>query len=224
VRPGLLAVGTAFLAVAVALTAAFYALPVPQKEHETATEVPPVDTNPNGTLSVLLSGTNSSTGSFNLTWGASRPVDVELYDVPGCTSPGAGCPRSDPVASWTSQSSGAYTWTGPVAFPYLLVWTDKQRETIALWASAVAQQTQPGSFPILMDLLVDAAVLALATTGALAIFLGSFLKAGYRPPRGPMGPGRAPRTIEGDGVTDPRTDSPSDAAGSLRPGPTAPMG
>jgi hypothetical protein len=210
--------------VAAALTIAFYGLPPPQQQQEVTTYVPATGTNLNGTLSVLLSGSNTSSGSFNLSWGASGKVDAELYDVPGCPAPTANCPLSHRVATWSGSTSGTYQFSGPVVYPYLLVWTDRAPRTVDFWASSLAQQSVPGSFPVVMVILIDVAVISLATTGTLALFLGGFLRAGYRPPRRPEPPvARRRPSMAAGRVTAPRMDSPDDGVGSLHPGPPALM-
>lgn len=224
-RPGLLAVGVAFVTLAGALTVAFYSLPGPSQQHDDTTSVPAVDTYPNATLSVLLTGTNASAGSFNVTWGSSGSVDAALYDVPGCASPSAGCPRSTAVASWSHATSGHYTVSGAIAFPYLLVWTDRSPRVVALWANSDDRQTVAVALPIMMQLMVDLSVVVLAASGALAIFLGLFLRADFRRPKEPP---LAGKVLLETGVvleaTGPRTDSPPGEAGPLHPAPHARTG
>ncbi|MCI4358397.1 MAG: hypothetical protein L3J95_03160 [Thermoplasmata archaeon] len=225
-RPGLVVIGVAFLAVAAVSATSLFLWPNTPSTRTVTTEVPSTASGPNETREALLVGTNSTSGTFTLDWQSTGPFRVVLYDVPGCASAASACARGSPLASWPGNLSGHFRADGPLAFPYLLVWTDRSGSVGSLQATAesVAEVTTPA--PVWATLATVGALGSLGAVGVVAFFLGVFLRSGvYRRP-GAADASRRPAVererIPSDGPTGPKTGFPADGAGPPRPGPPSP--
>jgi hypothetical protein len=125
------------------------------------------------------------------TWSSSRSVQVYLYVAAGCPNNTVGyvCPGGPPLKTWWG-TSGTWKWTGSVSEPYLLIVLNPNATdssyTGALVESFPATSTF-GSGVNLLILLIGSVVLI--GFGAVAVFLGMFLRGGvYGAPRTPVGP------------------------------------
>jgi hypothetical protein len=87
------------------------------------------------------------------------------------------------VATWLGVSSGQWSVSGGLRFPYLIVWNESSSTSGNFTASGV-ESTEVAVPPNVVDaLLVDGSAAALSTIGAVAVFLGLFLRPGvYRVP------------------------------------------
>jgi len=216
VRPALVAVGVVLLAVAAVSAGAAVLAPPAPTDQQVSTVVPTLTSGPNQTRQVWLDGTNTSDGSFDLSWQASAPVVVDLYRAPGCPTGGSGCAGVPPAASWPGNASGEFTASGSLAFPYLLVWHDAGRSSITFQATAVSHATVHPTLPTLTLLLSEAAAAALGLIGAAGVYRG-------RPPLVSQSAEDAEMVAaqsEEPEVTGPRT-GPS-GGGSARPPPGPP--
>jgi hypothetical protein len=217
VRTGLVALGTALLAVAVLSATSLYFLPGPPAVRTVTSEVPMIESGPNQTRMVLLQGANG-TASFNVQWQSTADFEVSLYNVPGCASANITCASDPPLASWASGRSGNFTVSGRMVFPFLLVWTDRAGTFASLQATSVCSWNVPASMSLWSSLAADVAAGTLGCIGAVLLFLGLFVRSGvYREDRLPGGPRPAPADPDGFGeeLTAPRRGSPD--AGSATP-------
>jgi hypothetical protein len=222
VRTGLVALGTALLAVAVLSASSLYFLPGPPAVRTVTSEIPTIESGPNQTRMVLLLGANG-TAQFTVQWQSTADFQVTLYNVPGCGSANLTCASDPPIASWASSRSGNYTLSGRMAFPFLLVWTDRAGSFASLQATSVCSWNVPASTSLWSALAADVAAGSLGCIGAVLLFLGLFVRSGvYREDRLPGGPRPAPEDPDGfgDELTAPRRGSPGvESAGPLREPP-----
>jgi hypothetical protein len=227
VRPALVAVGVVFVAVAVVSVASVMIVPPAPQDQVLSTQVPALESGPNQTRQVLLDGTNTSDGSFDLSWKSTGPVLVELYGASGCGSGGVGCAGSPALAHWPRNASGTWTASGQLLYPYLLVWVDVGSSGISFQATGISHAISRPALPMLTLVLSEASAAALAIVGAVSIFLGLFLRSGVYRTRPPpdLTPAEDSATsgagAPGDPVTGPRTGPSADGSGPPRPGPPA---
>ncbi|HEV2165401.1 MAG TPA: hypothetical protein VGS23_00255 [Thermoplasmata archaeon] len=210
-RLGLVVVGIAFLAVAAASATSLYLWPRTPSTQEITTELPVTFSAPNQTREALLSGTSEPAGSFTLDWQASAPFDVELFNAPGCARASVACEKTPAVAEWPANLSGHYEADGALAYPYLVVWTEKGPADASLQATAESVAQVSSTAPAWTSVVTDVALASLGSVGALSLFLGLFLRGGV-----------FARGSDQGGVTGPRTGSPDGEDGSPRPGPPSP--
>ncbi len=220
-RPGLVVVGAAFLAVAAASATALVLTPTdPSAPSAITSDVPMTASTPNQTRMVLLSGTNGSASSFTVRWHSTERFQVELYEAPLCETASLSCVSGGAIAVWPSNLSGNWTTTGWISFPFLLEWTDASGTAGLLGANATCLWVVHWDDPIWSGWVETASTGALAFIGAIVVFLGVFVRGGIyrRPPRsGEDG------SAAGEGaLTAPRTGSPDGGSGSPRRGPSAP--
>lgn len=193
VRPGLVTVGVAFLVLGAGTVASIYALPMQPTTDQQSTVVPLGFVAGHGGGQASLSGTDSSAASFRVQWSSSVNLSVDLYDAPGCSASGS-CVLTNPVRSWTGNTSGDVTVTGALAFPFVLVWSNPSDASGSFQAQAVETYHAHGALPTLTLLLVDGTAGTLILVGGVGLFLGLFLRGGvYRAPPGPRAPPGGPR-------------------------------
>jgi hypothetical protein len=225
VRPGLVVVGIAFIAVAAASAGVALLLPPAPGNLEVSTQVPGIALEPGEAHGVLLAGTNSSDGSFSVSWQSSSPVSSSLYEGAGCGAVGPGCARTDLVASWPANSSGHFGQSGSMVFPYLLVLTDTGGAEVTAQVSAVSHASVPATTSMLALVLPLVSAVALGLVGAVGLFFGLFLRPNvYRAPRRLVSQHADDAAGIADSyrpVTAPRTGSSDGGSGPPPPGPPA---
>ncbi len=183
-RPGLVAVGVGFLLLGAGAVSAFLLVPQRGVTSDDTTVVGPVTTPPGATPhAAVLTGSNTGSGTFDLHWLSSTPAIVDLYDASACPSQPTSCHLGLPMASWNGNTSGVWHLSGPVSFPLLLSWRAAGNLSASFQATAEEQWTTAPAIPMLTLLLVYGSGGALAVVGAVAVFLGLFLRGGvYRGP------------------------------------------
>ena len=130
-----------------------------------------------------------SSASVVFAWASTQSVEVALYDaVPCANATGSLCPGSTAIASWWS-TSGVASWTGAVTNPWYLEVVNPNA-SVAAYNGTLAESypapTMGGDLPLVVLLL---GAVALMGIGALALFLGMFLRGGvYEPARPPVPP------------------------------------
>jgi hypothetical protein len=150
-------------------------------------------------------------------WSSTRSVQVYLYVAAGCPNNTAGyvCPGGPALKTWWSDT-GVWSWTGSVSEPWLLIVVNPN-STAASYNSTLVESypamTAFGSGWNLFVLLIGSIVLI--GIGALALFLGLFLRGGvYGPPREPVGqPDSALLRPDPDEFDDEMWDDTSSATG-----------
>ncbi|MCI4331343.1 MAG: hypothetical protein L3K19_05795 [Thermoplasmata archaeon] len=185
-RPGLVAVGVGFLLLGAGAVGAFLLVPSRGVTSDDATVIGPVSTPPGSTAhAAVLTGTTTGTGSFGVHWISTGPTVVDLYDASNCPLGASNCPLGMPIAAWPSNDSGHWNESGALAFPLLLTWRVAGTSNVTFQASSDEQWTTSAPPPMLTTLLVFGSGGVLAAVGAVAVFLGLFLRTGvYQgPPR-----------------------------------------
>ncbi len=143
-------------------------------------------------------------------WSASKSVRVFLYQAAGCANntPGYVCPGPELKSWWTD--TGIYTYTGSVSEPFLLIVQNVNSTTVLYNGTLVESypaMSSLGSGWELFVILVGSVILI--GFGAIAVFLGVFLRGGvYGPPPQPIGQpdsallGRGSDDLDDDGWDD----------------------
>jgi hypothetical protein len=123
-------------------------------------------------------------------WSSTRSVQVALYVAGGCPNNTVGyvCPAGKALKTWWSDSGG-WSYTGAVSEPWLLVVVNPNSTAASMNGTLVesypAMSTFGGGINLLI-LVVGSVVLI--GIGALALFLGLFLRGGvYGPKPDPVG-------------------------------------
>ncbi len=112
-------------------------------------------------------------------WSASKSVRVFLYQAAGCANntPGYVCPGPELKSWWTD--TGIYTYTGSVSEPFLLIVQNVNSTTVLYNGTLVESypaMSSLGSGWELFVILVGSVILI--GFGAIAVFLGVFLRGG----------------------------------------------
>ena len=183
-RPGLVLLGAALLALAVAGLAALFWVPIPAAP-TTVTTSTTWTASPGQSNSTELVGAPALAGSLEIHWQSSRPLDVALYSSGGCPPGTSGCAGWSPAANWTGATAGNWTVSGTVRFPYLLTWANPGAAPASVALSSVTTESSTATLSTLSELVLGLGVGVLGFGGGLALFLGLFLRGGVygaRPP------------------------------------------
>jgi len=199
VRTGLVVVGIAFLVLAGATVTVVNLLPSTTEVQDRSSLVPQ-PFSADGSGAALLPGADSASGSFTLRWSSTAAVSVWVYRAPGCERVSNACASGPAVANWTRALSGTWSTTGAVAFPFMLVWAGGGSGAGNISASGVQNIQVKTPMALVDTLVIDGAAIALGIVGAVALFLGLFLRGGVYPERRPT-PASAP---DGRGSPPPR--------------------
>lgn len=120
-------------------------------------------------------------------WSSTRSVQVYLYVAGGCPNGTLGyvCPDGNPLQHWWSDT-GTWTWAGSVSEPWLLIVVNPNASDASLNGTLVESYPAPNSFSsgVNFFVLLIGSVLLIGI-GALALFLGLFLRGGVYGPRPP---------------------------------------
>ena len=182
-RPGLVVIGTLLLVLAVAAVSVVMLTPPGTHETRNVWTVPTAELLAGATNFALLPGDNTSDAELSVSWSGTVPTEVRLFEVPGCAAPSLSCARGTPAHAWSAALSGNWSERGSLVFPFLVVW-NTSAPTAGTWGlTAVESISTPVSTGLWSTLVIDAASAALGVVGAVAVFLGLFLRGGaYRGP------------------------------------------
>ena len=214
-RPWLVVLGASLLLIGVgALSGLLFLPPTGVRQQSTSQLVG--HATPPGTLGTfLISGVADHRGTVALNWSSTGPVSVQ-FEPATCSSGTTPC--SGPVLrEWPRNTSGTYSWSGPLDGLYQLTWVTPPRVFANVSASAVVSWTviPPTS---VAEWTAEVASGLLAVVGGIGLFLGVFLRGNYRIP--PPTVSRHAEDAEAIGAfTDPRTGTPADGSGPPRRGP-----
>lgn len=181
-RTGLVAVGVGFLVLAAGALITVNTLPRGTQVQDSFT-VATSSVDPHGTGAALVTGTNVSSGRLAMQWTVSASMNVSLYEAPDCRSVTAACASGVPRFSWNGTGADQWSASGSFTFPYVVVWHSRSNSTSTFSASGVESWTASASVDLVSMLFVDGVAIALGAVGAVATFLGLFLRQGvYRGP------------------------------------------
>ncbi|MCI4340507.1 MAG: hypothetical protein L3K06_04930 [Thermoplasmata archaeon] len=177
-RPGLVIVGALLLVLAVAAIGVVTFAPNGTHEVRNSLAIPVQDLLPNATNFALLTGANASDGTFSISWSSTIPSDVALFQAPGCRSAALACASGPAVQVWTQSHGGNWSVSGSLGFPYLILWNTSS-PIAGTWGLTGTETTTTSLTPgVFQTLVIDLAGGALAVVGAVAVFLGLFLRGG----------------------------------------------
>lgn len=123
-------------------------------------------------------------------WSSTRSVQVSLYVAGGCPNGTLDyvCPNGNALAHWWSDT-GTWSWTGSVSEPWILAVDNPNSSVASLNGTLVESYPAPNAFSsgINFVVLLVGSILLIGI-GALALFLGLFLRGGiYQPKPTPVG-------------------------------------
>ena len=181
-RPGLLFVGGILAVLGIATVATFTLVPVANTTTRDVNLLPQ-PYGPHTSQAALLDGTDAASGTFSVTWRATTPISVQLFDAPGCRSPSSGCASGAPLATWAGSANGTWSLSGGLKFPFLVLWSETANASGNFSATGSETTSDTPAAPLITQLAVYGAGAALTLVGALSVFLGLFLRGGvYRGP------------------------------------------
>ncbi|MCI4328069.1 MAG: hypothetical protein L3J86_00665 [Thermoplasmata archaeon] len=219
-RPWLVIVGVAFLLVGGGALLALLLAPAPSVTQQSTSQLDGQFTPASSTASATIPAANAARGTLVLHWSSTIPVAVDLL-VP-CAPSLFGCVSGPSLASWPANASGSFSFAGSLNREYVLSWATPAGEPATFTFSAVARWTVQSSPPA-ADAIAEVASGLLAGVGAVALFLGLFLRGGFqRPPR--VVSRTADDAAEVARATDPRTGTSAGGSGRLPPGPPSRSG
>ncbi|MFZ0698623.1 MAG: hypothetical protein WAN74_00260 [Thermoplasmata archaeon] len=183
-RKGLLIVGIGVAIVGATFIATIVSLPPPPSQISASLlDVPYV--RDNSTMTETMSPASAPSANVYFSWVSDYPIAVSLYDQFPCAPGNRSCTPTTPLVSWVENASGKWSSSGGVDLPVYVVLTNNGSTPATVSGTVVA--TYVPSTPYLPTWSLVALVtgaLVLLGIGAVAIFLGLFLRAGIygRPP------------------------------------------
>jgi hypothetical protein len=204
-----------FVGVAVALIgvgvliAAFGASPGPSVAIVQSVDAPLIM--PGSEYQHVVPSSLQKTASVVYAWSSTRSVKVFLYVAGSCANqtPGYVCPAGPALMSWW-DTSGVYSYTAAVVAPWLVIVDNVNGTDVAYNGTLVETYVAPPAFGAGWNVYVlIAGSIVLIGIGAVALFLGLFLRGGvYGPRPPPQGQPdaallhRSPDNLEDDGWDD----------------------
>ncbi len=178
-RPGLVAVGVVFVVLGAAVIAAVLISSDAPTLTRTGT-VRLIDLTPGENRTITLPATPSPSADLTLHWIASNATRVEWFASVSCTqSPVGWCFQPKPAASWFSNTSGYWSYSGTAASIYGLFVSDPSNVSVNLSATFTENyRASPLPLTLVPLLVVLAAGALLAGTGGVGVYLGLFLPTG----------------------------------------------
>ncbi len=183
VRTGLVVIGVALAVVGAGLTlSAFFEPGAPSLTQVNPLAAPNLQPGQPRTMVVWLE--NTSSGTLALNWVSSSNVNVSVYRATDCgfvtsNSHVLYCPVGPALASWPSNSSGHWNISGQISFPLLLNLDNAGTKSVtvnAVFDEVWASTSPPVPTWIFVSTLAGGVVCI--TLGAVATFLGLFLRSG----------------------------------------------
>lgn len=185
-RRGLIVVGVAVALVGVGvLIIAFGVSPGASTSDVFSVNAPTIDANQS--FSHVIVGVLQKTATVVYGWSSSHSVKVNLYVALACADNlSRYCPAGPALKSWW-DTSGVYSYTAAVVGPWLVQVNSTNGTATSFNSTLVETYVNPPAFGLSLDVYVLlAASIVLVGIGALALFLGLFLRGGIydrAPPR-----------------------------------------
>ena len=177
-RPGLALLGAILLTLALAAVVLVTYNSAGDRAVQRVWTIPTGTLPANGSEIALLQGSNASSGTLSVSWSGSVPTTVRLYEVPGCREASVACVRGPPADTWTGVGESNWSTSGPLVFPYLVVWNTSSAVPGSWGLTAVESVTTSLAPPVWQSIVLYATGAALGIVGAVALFLGLFLRSG----------------------------------------------
>jgi hypothetical protein len=178
VRKGLLIVGIGVAIVGSTFIATIISLPPPPSQMSAATlDVPYLLDN--STATSRISPASAPSANIYLSWVSDYPIAVSLYDRLPCAPQGPSCTPTAPLVSWTRNASGNWSSSGGIDLPVYVVLTNNGSTPATVSGTIVATYVPSAPYlPTWSLIALVTGALVLLGIGAVAIFLGLFLRAG----------------------------------------------
>jgi hypothetical protein len=183
VRTGLVIVGVTLMIVGAGVTlSAFFEPGAPLLSKVNPLAAPNLQPDLPRTMVVWLQ--NTSSGTLQMSWVASSNVNVSVYRATSCAfvsyaTKAIYCPAGPALASWPANSSGHWSTSGTISFPFLLNLEDSGPKAVNVSAVFTEQWESTGpSVPTWIFVSTLAGGIACISIGGVAIFLGLFLRSG----------------------------------------------
>jgi hypothetical protein len=218
-RPWLVILGVAFVLIGLGAIAALALTPSPSVSQQATSQLNGQLTPGGSSASSVVPASNATHGTVTVRWSSSEPLTVRLLFL--CPSGSTGCDNLT-VAAWPSNSSGSATFSGLLHWQYVLSWQTPVGTSATFSFSARATWTVALPPPAANG-IAEVACGLLAAVGAVALFLGLFLRGGFRRPPPLVSQGADDAETIG-GATDPRTERSGGGSGRPRRGPPSHSG
>jgi hypothetical protein len=180
----LVVLGVAFGVIGAGLIAAANLLPTSTTQTSAPAGYGPLP--PHRSINYVLSGPGGDWGQFSIAWTTSAPAGVALSSA-RCDATGTSCSPLVSLVRWDAIASGHWATAGSVHFPLLLTFTNNGNATVYFRFSAHEMATVNQGPSLYVLGLADTAGGALIAVGAVAVFLGLFLRPHvYEPPPPPV--------------------------------------
>ena len=192
-RPGLVAVGIAFLVIAGVVLYAVVTLP--SGSDARTTRILHAQIPQGSSAAAFVWGFNGSSVALALTWHTDLAVNATLSEPTGCRGGDPStCAPGTVLVGWSGNTSGAWATAGAPTFPLLLLVHHPGAGIAAMSAAVTATQATVAPFSTWAYVAFLTAGITLGAIGGFALFLGLFLRSGvFRPPSAPPGaPGHPP--------------------------------
>ncbi|MGP8071632.1 MAG: hypothetical protein ACLPZM_00670 [Thermoplasmata archaeon] len=179
-RTGLVVIGLALAIVGAGVTLSGFLAPVgTDSMHARLNSISAPNIQFNETRLPVIWMTNTSSGSLELSWSATYNLAVSVYQAVRCSTGSGFCTSGAAFVTWSSNTSGTWNRTGALSFPYLLS-IHNSAQTIATLRATLAESftVGPSSLPTWAMIIILAGGVTLVAIGALAVFLGLFLRPG----------------------------------------------
>ncbi len=221
-RTGLLAIGVALAVVGAILGVTGFILPgtTPSHTYTQTRAISAPNIVPYQDRVGVVSGVNTSSGTFSISWSSTQTLAVSLYQGIPCSSVSHYCMSGPALVSWSANASGLWTHSGALTFPFLLSLYNTHLSNTSFAGSALeSYATNSNNIPGWAELTILAGAVLLVALGGMAAFLGLFLRRGVYDEPAPVLP-RYPAPVPRD--HDPLDDPFEDDADLESDGPEPP--
>ncbi|MGC2289464.1 MAG: hypothetical protein WA688_06365 [Thermoplasmata archaeon] len=194
-RPWLVVVGIVFLTLALGTGATIYFAGQGNPSRTTSPFGLTLVVPSNESESVNPPGSNGTGEQFSFAWQSTGLLQVTLESPAGCTRPSGPCWNTSILAAWKANTSGTWAGSGPFHYPLQCLFTNAETDSPTVTLKSSASSTHPTPLSLPVEIVLGAGAGGLFAVGALAIFLGLFLRGD---PYGPEAPviSRSPDDLE----------------------------
>jgi hypothetical protein len=175
VRPWLVIVGIIFLTLAIGTASTIYFAGQGNPIRSTVPFGATLLLLPGETETLSPQGSNGTAEHFSFMWHSTVSINVTLQSPAGCTTASGPCWSTSILASWDA-TSGSWASAGPFHYPLQCLLMNPENVSATATVSASATSTHPAHLSLLIELVLGAGAGGLAVVGAVAVFLGLFLR------------------------------------------------
>jgi hypothetical protein len=177
VRPWLVVAGIIFLTLAAGTGATIYFAGQGNPARASAPIGPiTLPVGPDGSETLSLAGVNGTAEVFSFSWHSTSPVAVVLDSPNGCSTPSGPCWGATTLDTWSSNTSGNWTGSGPFHYPLQCLLKNTHTDPSNVTLKWRASSTSPTHLSLAVEIVLGAGAAGLFAVGGLAVFLGLFLR------------------------------------------------